>query len=269
MKLTTIIPAYRQEQTIVEDVTNIERALQSTGLDYELLVVVDGFVDKTFDILNNLYCSSANVRVLGYPNNGGKGQAVRYGMRAATGDLVAFIDAGMDINPDGIGQAVCKMRATNAAIVIGSKRHPQSQVSYPPLRRLYSAFYQILVWLLFGLSIRDTQVGLKLFRCEVLEDIEPLLLVKRFAFDVEILVVAGLMGHHHVEEIPVSLTHNRFASTIRARSICEMLWDTAAIFYRVRILRYYQRQALKHYLPRRLSQKKEVQEGANEPVITC
>ena len=239
MRLTTIVPAYRQEHTIVEDIRNIDQALQSLGIDYEILVVVDGFVDGTYERAKTM--ESTRTRVLGYARNAGKGHAVRLGMQHATGDLVAFLDAGMDLDPGGLAHCVAIIEETGVDIVVGSKRHPQSLVHYPALRRCYSAMYQALVWVLFGLNVRDTQVGLKVFRRQVINDVEPLLLVKRFAFDVELLVVARLMGYTRISEAPITLNHGRFPSSIRARSIIEMLWDTMAVYYRARILRYYQR----------------------------
>ncbi len=241
VKLSLVVPAYRQEATIVEDVQRIEHVLRSQHLDYEILVVVDGFVDRTYERAQTL--QSDQVQVLGYPENRGKGHAVRYGMHHASGDVVGFIDAGMDLDPQVLPRFLSIMKETGADIVIGSKRHPESRVKYPLLRRFYSAGYQALVWLLFGLSVRDTQVGLKLFQRRVVEAVEPLLLVKRFAFDIELLVVAALMGYRAVVEAPVVLTHDRFSSTIRLRTVFDMLWDTAAVFYRARIVRYYQRHA--------------------------
>ncbi|MGH2370699.1 MAG: glycosyltransferase family 2 protein, partial [Chloroflexota bacterium] len=135
MHLSVVIPAYRQEATIVQDVRNIEGAVRALGIEYELIVVVDGFVDATYERAQAV--ASSRVHVLGYGQNGGKGHAVRYGMRHATGDLVAFLDAGMDLDPSALGRFLTIMHQTNADIVIGSKRHPESRVQYPPLRRLY------------------------------------------------------------------------------------------------------------------------------------
>jgi glycosyltransferase involved in cell wall biosynthesis len=240
MKLSIVVPAYRQEATIDEDIRRLERALATTGHDYELIVVVDGLVDRTYE--RALAAAGERVRVLAYRDNCGKGHAVRYGMAQAEGDIVGFIDAGMELEPRGIGVLVAQMLAHGADIVIGSKRHPASRVQYPPLRRLYSWGYQVLVRVLFGLRVKDTQVGLKLFRREVVARVLPLLLVKRFAFDIEFLAVAHALGFRRIEEGPVELTH-RFNSTIHLGSVWNMLWDTAAVFYRLRLMRYYQRLA--------------------------
>src|SRR5258708_26068039 len=94
--LSLIIPAYKQERTINEDLENIDSTLRR-GLpleyDYEIICVVDGFLDKTFE--NAKKIKSDKVRVIGYEENSGKGHAVRVGMKAAKGDLISFLDAGM------------------------------------------------------------------------------------------------------------------------------------------------------------------------------
>jgi hypothetical protein len=102
--------------------------------------------------------------------------------------------------------------------------------------------YQLLIRTLFRIKVRDTQTGLKLFRRHVLEEVIPLLAIKRFAFDLELLVVARQLGYKKVMEAPVDLNY-RFETTADLRAAWHVLWDTAAIFYRLRVLRFYARQA--------------------------
>ncbi len=239
MFLSVIVPAYRQEKTIVADLNNINQALTRFVDDYEILVVVDGHVDRTHEVL-----AAANlprVRVYSYENNKGKGYALRYGAARATGQLVAFLDAGMEINPNGLSMLLEHLNWYEADVIIGSKRHPASKVNYPFQRRLFSFGYQFIVWLLFGLKVRDTQTGIKLFRREVLEKVLPRLLIKRYAIDVEILAVANYLGFRRIFEAPVEVTY-RFDDLTHAsswRPIWRMLLDTLAVFYRLRIRRFY------------------------------
>jgi glycosyltransferase involved in cell wall biosynthesis len=172
--------------------------------------------------------------------NIGKGFALSCGVDQAVGELVTFIDADMELDPANIGVFVDTMRSSNCDAVIGSKRHPESKVAYPKFRRLQSAVYQLLVRVLFNLNVRDTQTGLKLFRKEVLADVTPLLAIKRFAFDLELLVVAHRLGYRKICEAPIRLDY-QFESTVDLGAAWRVLWDTAAIFYRLRILRYYDR----------------------------
>lgn len=100
----------------------------------------------------------------------------------------------------------------------------------------------MIIKFLFGLAIRDSQVGMKLFRREVLEDVLPRLLVKQFAFDIEILAVANHLGYTRIFEAPVELYFTGVSSITNTNFLIvafNTLWDTLAVFYRLRILHYY------------------------------
>jgi hypothetical protein len=101
--------------------------------------------------------------------------------------------------------------------------------------------FQQLVRLLFRLNVRDTQVGLKVFRREVADQVLPLLMVKRYAFDIELLAVARAFGFTRIAEMPVKLDYRFTGSGVRSRAVLRAVVDTFAVFYRLRILRYYQR----------------------------
>ena len=234
---SVVVPAYRQATTIAEDLTQLTGILETLDGTYEVIVVVDGRIDDT-----GLRARSLNhpcIRVVEYERNSGKGYALRYGLLLAKGELVAFIDAGMDIDPHALLEAISVHRDFGSDIVIGSKRHPKSRVTYPLVRRLYSFAYQMLIKVLFNLNIKDTQVGIKLFRREVVDKVIPRLLTNGFAFDIEILAVASILGFVKIVEIPVKINHIKFLSTIRFYSVLELLWDTVAVWYRARILKYY------------------------------
>ena len=242
--ISIIVPAFRQERTIVRDLKNIKEVLDKLRYPTELICVVDGKIDKTFQKASKLAKDYHNFKVIGYGTNKGKGYAVRFGMAESKGDIVGFMDSGMDINPNGLSKLLEDFEWYNAQVIIGSKRHPLSKVNYPWQRRILSMGYQFLVWVLFGLNVRDTQVGMKFFRREVLEKVLPRLLVKRFAFDVEMLAVANYLGFIRIYEAPIdinlkfggtsTLTSHRFFKTVFA-----MLKDTVAVFYRLKILNYY------------------------------
>lgn len=173
--------------------------------------------------------------------NQGKGHAVRHGMRKATGDYVAFIDSGMEIDPNGISMLLEHMEWYNADVIVASKRHPVSVVKYPLKRKIISLGYQLIIQLLFHLKVKDTQAGLKIFKKKCLEKILPRLLVKRYAFDLEMLAVAHHFGFTRIYEAPIKLKYN-FSDLTHSASIANIinvLVDTLAIFYRLNILKYY------------------------------
>ncbi len=240
--ISLVIPAYKQEKTIVEDITRIKEAMESLSsqYNYELIVVVDGFLDKTYERAQKV--KSRKIKVIGYKVNQGKGHAVRYGMREAKGDIIGFMDAGMDINTNGIGMLLSHFAWYNADVIIGSKLHQASIVKYPRIRRIISWGYRLVTRVLFGFYVRDTQVGLKFFRKAVVKKVLPKLLVKKYAFDIEFLAVAYQMGYKRIYEAPVEIEFNA-TSNITSRNfwkiIGRMLWDTLAVYYRLKILHYY------------------------------
>lgn len=237
--LSVIVPAYKQEKTIRADLENIVQVL-SEGLenvDYEIICVVDGNLDSTVSQARKI--KSSKLKVYEYEKNRGKGYAVRFGMSRAKGDYISFLDAGMDISPKGIMMLMAHLEWYNADIIVGSKRHPASRVNYPVLRHLYSIGYHWLVRILFGLPLRDTQSGIKIFKREVLEKILPRLLVKKYAMDIEMLAVAWNLGFRRIYEAPIEVTFDKKTSAIRGKTIIDMLLDTLAVFYRLKILQYY------------------------------
>lgn len=242
--VSVIVPAYKQEKTIAQDLDQLMRVLKNFRYSTELICVVDGNLDNTFAEAKKVEKKYPQLHVIGYEHNKGKGYAVRFGMAASKGDIVAFIDAGMDLDPSGLYMLLEHFQWYSADIIIGSKRHPASKVEYPWQRKILSFFYQQLVRLLFGLKVKDTQVGMKFFRREVLEQVLPRLLVKRYAFDIEILAVANYLGFKRIYEAPVEIRLDFGGSSVLTshkflRTVWNMLLDTLAVFYRLRILNYY------------------------------
>lgn len=238
--LSLIIPVYKQEKTIARNLRHILGELELLGHAHEVIVVIDGQEDGSRQESEKV--KSPYLVVTGYKTNHGKGYAVRFGIAKSHGDIIGFIDAGGDIKEEGLSMMLEHFRWYNADVIVGSKRHPVSKVNYPTERKILSWGYQMIIKILFGLHIRDSQVGMKLFRRQVLEDVLPRLLVKQFAFDIEILAVANHLGYRRIFEAPVELDFSA-KSSITSKNfwhvIFHTLWDTLAVFYRLKILRYY------------------------------
>ena len=245
MLVSVIVPAYNQEKTILKDIKRIYKVMEKTRWKFELILVSDGSSDKTLENAKKFTKKNKNAKSIGYKTNKGKGYAVRYGMARAKGDFIAFIDSGMEIDPNGISMILEHMQWYNADIIVGSKKHPVSQVKgYSLIRKIYSWGYHTLTKIFFRLPLGDTQTGLKVFRSEVLEKVLPRLVVKRFAFDVELLAVSKYLGFNKIYEAPVKIYLNSKNSTFKKPLILEphirmMIRDTLAVFYRMYLLRYY------------------------------
>lgn len=241
-KLSIIIPAYREEKNIYKTLLAIVEAQNKQAYSYEIIVVVDGSPDTTEKEAKRV--NSPHLKVFSYQPNHGKGYALKYGAKHAIGEIITFADAGGDFDPIQFDRCVQLMELFDADLVIGSKWHPASKVSYPPLRKIYSRSYHTFVKVLLGLRVTDTQTGLKFIRANVANAILPRVLVKQYAFDVELLVVAKQLGFTRVFEAPVDLQFNDVVSGINAKAIRNMIVDTLAIFYRARIKNYYRKSAI-------------------------
>ena len=240
--LSIIVPAYKKERTIVRDLRRILSVTSKIRYPSEVICIVDGKVDATYTKAFALSLREPHLRVYSYQTNKGKGYAVRFGMAHSLGKIIAFLDAGMEINPNSLSMILEHFEWYQADIIVGSKRHPASKVNWTPERKLFSFGYQFITRILFGLKVKDTQAGLKAYRREVLEKVLPRLIVKRYAFDVEILAVANHLGFRRMYEAPIELTFGTDSSTSAAsiRHIFNMFVDTAAIFYRLHFLHYYE-----------------------------
>lgn len=238
--LSVIVPAYKQSKTIRQDIYSIYDTLEQIRYPYELILVVDGTeADSTYSEAKK--CHLKNLQVVGYQHNRGKGYTLRYGMARSKGDYVAFIDSGMEIDPNGISMLLEHMEWYQADIIVGSKRHPASQVIYPLERKIISFGARIISKYLLDINVHDTQAGLKIFRRPVLEKVLPRLLVKSYAVDLEILSVANLLGYKKIYEAPIKLNYV-FESLTHAtglKTIFNCLRDALAVFYRLKILHYY------------------------------
>jgi glycosyltransferase involved in cell wall biosynthesis len=165
----------------------------------------------------------------------GKGYAVKAGFMQTTGEIVVFADSDMDIDLGAVPRYVDALE--NGDIVVATKWHPDSRVDMPLTRRILSHGFNILVRILTGAKLKDTQVGLKVMKKSAFVNIFPRLAVKRYAFDVELLAVASLYGLKIVE-MPTQL---RIRNSFNVKEILHMFVDLLGIAYRLRVLRWYQR----------------------------
>lgn len=217
--LSVVVPAYREAATIHEALGRLTKALDAIGREYEVLVISDGNTDGTDDRAREF--GHDRVVVHHYTPNRGKGYALRYGVGLARGELVVFIDADLDIHPDGVAPLIRLLEESPADVVVASKVHPESNVAYPPFRRFQSRVLRRVVRSLFALSVADTQTGLKVFRAEVLERCLPHVTSDGYAFDLELLVLAN-DHHYRLLEGPLELDF-KFSSTTGVRAVVDVL----------------------------------------------
>jgi hypothetical protein len=236
------VPVFNEARHIASNLDLLIHEAEESFADFEILVVSDGSTDGTNAQVFSF--KDPRIRLLISPVNSGKGHAVRRGFQEAKGGLIFFIDGGMEIHPRSLRAFSDLLKENRADIVIGSKRHRQSKVHYPLSRRILSRIYQLFVRGLFGVNFTDTQVGLKLFRREVIAAILPDLRIDRYGFDLEILTLAKLRGFDRVIEAPVQMDYflrRRRALPLEALHIgrvgLSLLGDTLRLYRRTRKLK--------------------------------
>ena len=238
LDLTVVVPYYNPGHLLVPTIEQLLSVLDASGASYEVIAVSDGSTDGSDRELEATLAGRPQLTNIVLAQNQGKGAALRIGLAKGSGRYLGFIDADGDLDPILLDSFQTMVRLYSPDIILGSKRHPLSEVEYPFLRRVYSWGYQQVVRIGFRLNIRDTQTGIKLVRRDVLSAVLPRMLEKRFAFDLELFVIARRLGYKRFLEAPIRLRH-QFTSTVSWRSVYRSLLDTMAIWYRLRILHYY------------------------------
>lgn len=231
-RVSVIMPAFNEAERISESVEYVKSMFEKICDDFEIIVSDDGSTDGTGRISESILDS--RVQVVTNRKNHGKGHALKSGFHYATGQYTFFIDSDMEIHPK-------EMRAyldalAFADLAIGSKRHRASQVRTPALRRFLSLGFNIIERMLTGTRATDSQAGLKCARSTALYRIVPLLSVKRYAFDAELLAVASLLNYK-IMELPVEVN---LRATFSVRQVFRMFIDLLGIAYRLRVKRWYQ-----------------------------
>lgn len=194
VSLSVIVPAYREQEIITSTLTALREGLAdvATGDALELIVVDDGSDDAT---AARAAAAGAD-RVISFEHNRGKGAAVRAGVLAATGDVVAFTDADLQYPPDRL-LAVLRRLDDRAGAALGDR----GLSGAGPLRRTGTRAVSRLARLLVFRDVdsareglTDTQCGLKAFRRDVARDVFGRCRVDRFGFDVEVVLLLSLLG---------------------------------------------------------------------------
>ena len=179
MRLAVVIPVYNEVGTIKEIVSRV----QAVDLDKEIIIVDDGSTDGTRELLQEITLSHENVRVLYHDRNQGKGAALRTGFESATGDIVIIQDADLEYDPREYPVLLEPILDGRADIVYGSRflGGPHRVLFF--WHYLGNKFLTLLSNALTNLNLTDMETCYKVFRREVLSDIQ--LKSNRFGFEPE------------------------------------------------------------------------------------
>lgn len=230
--LTVIIPAYNEQERLVPLLDQVLAYLSEHYPDFELIVVDDGSTDHTAAGVRAALSNEPRARLITYPNNRGKGFAVRVGVQASRGASVVFMDADLSTPITEIPRALALLHT--ADVVIGSRDLPNSliRVQQPLYRRLASDVFKLIRYSIVGLKqISDTQCGFKAYRGAVARSLYDLAQIDRFVFDVEILYLAH-RAHLNLCEMPVQWA-DAPGSTVHFSAV---LFNMLPDLWRIRLL---------------------------------
>lgn len=233
--LSIVVPAYNESARLGGTLDAIRRWLDARGTPGEIVVVDDGSTDGTLELAEARRADDRRVRVVRFPANRGKGAAVRSGALASVGRLVLVSDADLSTPIEELDRLLARMRETSSDIVIGSRALPGSKVEVPqPIwRRMMGRGFNRIIRTLTDLPYRDTQCGFKLLDREKTAPIFEKMVTDRFAYDVELLVLAHLAGLRILEE-PVLWRNSPDSRVTLLRSSWNMFGDVVRLRGRVR-----------------------------------
>lgn len=212
MKLTVIIPAYNEAQTIEE----IVRRVHATGLVHEIIIVDDGSVDGTRDILSRLDGQN-NVRVILHEKNMGKGAAVRTGIQAATGDVVLIQDADLEYDPRDYPTLLRPLQEGIADIVYGSRFLGGARRPILFWNMVANKILTFVTNILYDNILSDMETGYKVFRREKVIDIP--LHARRFDFEPE-FTAKVLKRKIRIFEVPITFNPRDYSQGKKIK-----MWD--------------------------------------------
>ncbi len=204
MQLSLVIPAYNEENRILS-VLKSYSAFLNNKFDYEIIVVCDG-TDRTAGMVREMMITSPRIRLLEFGKKLGKGGALVQGFTAAGGNAVGFVDSDESVKPEEFRKLIDALGSGDAAIASRYVEGACISVAQSPGRRISSRVFNILVNLMFGLGLKDTQCGAKVFRNEAIKSVLPSIRSGGFEFDVELLWRMKLKGCR-IKEIPIVWKH--------------------------------------------------------------
>lgn len=208
MKVSVVIPVYNEENRIAKTAEELCGYLGSSFDESEVVFSNDGSTDSTLEIARGLEEKYANVKVVSYEKNRGKGSAVRNGMLHADGDLIFFTDCDLAYGTEVIGRAVKLFEESGADVVIGSRNlQNESYGGYSFIRRCMSKVYFKLISLMSGFKLSDSQCGFKGFTKECAHSTFSECKIDSFAFDLEALLLAQEKGCK-IAEMPVKIINH-------------------------------------------------------------
>lgn len=215
--LSVIIPSYKEGDRIGRTLLEIDAYCKTKPWEYEILVVVDGSPDNTAEVARNYARQVANLRVIENPENHGKGFVVRQGLLEACGQYRLFMDADGSTSITHVESFLPQFEQEGYDVVIGSRdiKGANVEVHQPFYRELFGNMGNLAIQSILGLwGYPDTQCGFKMLSAEAAQEVASRMVVDRFAFDFELIVLAKKLGFK-IKQMPVRWLDEAEGSTVK------------------------------------------------------
>ena len=224
MQLSIIVPCYKEEQDIAKNMEKVHNFLLENKIDAEIICVSDGSPDKTYDIIKAI----PYVKGIGYEVNRGKGGAVKFGIEHAQGEYIVFMDADLSTDLEALNDLQQFMGQFD--LIIGSRHAKGSviKIRQPFKRRFIGRMCRMIVNAKFKFQLKDTQCGFKAIKLEKAKEIIKRQQINGFAFDVEYLYIAKLLGMSMIE-LPVTWCDDRTSTVSPLKSSIRFFKDLKII----------------------------------------
>lgn len=212
MKLSIVIPAYNEEESIAETIETIESALQKIKIDHEILVVNDSSKDNTLDVLENLAQKYTSVKYVTNAGPNGFGYAVRYGLDRFTGDCVAIMMADLSDSPFDLIKFYTTMIEGNYDCVFGSRWMAGGKVvDYPVIKKWINRLANGIIRVVMNIKYNDSTNAFKLYKKEVIAGVKPIL-SPHFNLTIELPLKAIIRGYTYCV-VPNSWVNRKYGES--------------------------------------------------------
>lgn len=212
MKLSILIPAYNEEESIAHTIEQIDLALKQISIDHEILVVNDNSTDNTIQVLDTLCKKYPALRYETNSGPNGFGYAVRYGLEKYSGDCVAIFMADLSDSPFDLIRFYTTMIEGNYDCVFGSRFSRGGKlIDYPILKKIINRIANFIVRFVMNIKYNDTTNAFKLYRRHTIDGLKPFL-SPHFNLTIELPLKAIIRGYSYTI-IPNSWTNRKYGES--------------------------------------------------------
>lgn len=236
--LLVVIPVYNEAERIERNTLAVKKYLDDRGVDFNLVLAVDRSPDRSelicVDIANKYEC----VHTIINNKKAGRGLAVRNAWDSCDARIYSFIDADLSVGVESLYEGFNIIKMGKAKFVVGSRYSAGSKTSRPPLRKVVSFSYNIILQKLFKNNIKDYQCGLKMISADALAPIIASSRVNSWFWDAEIIVLGLKMGYT-VYQLPVKWKEAKYSKTSLRRLFHDIIlhgWGILLLYKRINLL---------------------------------